>query len=146
MHAHPIWSTVLASLKDSRLLPVDQNTATFFDRYVIDDGFGGLVTGDEGERCASLMSDTKKKIMIMGNHGILVVGDTVAETFNRLYYFERAAETYIRALQTGQRLRVMSDDLAEKTAGEMEEYPHLAVSYLEEIKAILNDENSNYAS
>jgi ribulose-5-phosphate 4-epimerase/fuculose-1-phosphate aldolase len=92
------------------------------------------------------MSDTKKKIMIMGNHGILVVGDTVAETFNRLYYFERAAETYIRALQTGQRLRVMSDDLAEKTAVEMEEYPHLAVSYLEEIKAILNDENSNYAS
>ena len=32
----------------------------------------------------------------MGNHGILVIGDTVADTFNRLYYFERAAETYVR--------------------------------------------------
>jgi ribulose-5-phosphate 4-epimerase/fuculose-1-phosphate aldolase len=92
------------------------------------------------------MSDPKKKIMIMGNHGILVVGDTVAETFNRLYYFERAAETYVRARQTGQSLRVMSDDLAEKTACEIEEYPHLAVSHLAEIKAILDDENSNYAS
>ena len=45
--------------------------------------------------------------MIMGNHGVMVLGDTVADTFNRLYYFERAAETYIRALQTGQPLRVL---------------------------------------
>jgi ribulose-5-phosphate 4-epimerase/fuculose-1-phosphate aldolase len=29
----------------------------------------------------------------MSNHGILVIGDSVAQTFNRLYYFERATET-----------------------------------------------------
>ena len=39
----------------------------------------------------------------------------VADTFNRLYYFERAAETYIRALQTGQPLRVLSDEIAERS-------------------------------
>lgn len=52
--------------------------------------------------------------MIMGNHGIMVTGASVAETFNRMYYFERAAETYIRALQTGQKLRILSDEIAEK--------------------------------
>ena len=146
MHAHPIWSTVLASLADSRLLPIDQNTATFFNRYAIDEDFGGIVAGDEGERCGSLMADPKKTVMIMGNHGVLVVGDTVAETFNRLYYFERAAETYVRALQTGQELRVMSDELAEKTASEIEEYPHLAEAHLVELKALLDREGSDYAS
>lgn len=59
----------------------------------------------------------------MGNHGVLVIGDTVADTFNRLYYFERSAETYIRALQTGQPLRVLSDEVAEKTALELDDYP-----------------------
>ena len=36
----------------------------------------------------------------MGNHGVLFIGETVAETFTRMYYFERAARTYILALQT----------------------------------------------
>jgi len=146
MHVHSIHATVLACLADSTLPPIDQNTATFFGRYVVDDGFGGLAFEEEGERCAALLSDPKIKVMIMGNHGVLVIGDTVADTFNRLYYFERAAETYIRALQTGQPLRVLSDEIAEKTAEELEDYPDQAGRHLDELKAILDDEKNNYAS
>ena len=146
MHVHSIHATVLASLADSSLPPIDQNCATFFNRYVIDDGYGGLAFEDEGERCAALLTDPKKKVMIMGNHGVMVIGDTVAETFNRLYYFERAAETYIRALQTGRELRVLSDAVAEKTARELEEYPEQDTRHLSELKAILDAEGSNYAS
>ncbi|WP_299348784.1 class II aldolase and adducin N-terminal domain-containing protein [uncultured Shimia sp.] len=146
MHVHSIHATVLASLADSRLPPIDQNTATFYNRYVIDEEFGGLAFESEGKRCAAMLTDPKVKTMIMGNHGVMVIGDTVAETFNRLYYFERAAETYIRALQTGQPLRVLSDEIAEKTAQELEEYPEQDVRHLAELKAILDDEGSNYAS
>ena len=145
MHVHSIHATVLASLADSRLPPIDQNCATFFNRYVIDDHYGGLAFEDEGERCAALLSDPKKRVMIMGNHGILIVGATVAETFNRLYYFERAAETYIRALQTGQPLRILPDDIAEKTARELETYPEQDERHLSELKAILDEEGSTYA-
>ena len=146
MHVHSIHATVLASLADSTLPPIDQNCATFFNRYVIDDGYGGLAFEEEGDRCASQLQDPKKTVMIMGNHGILVMGATVAETFNRLYYFERAAETYIRALQTGQPLRVLSDEVAEKTAQEIEDYPSQADRHLAELMAILDEEGSNYAN
>jgi len=146
MHVHSIHATVLACLADSTLPPIDQNTATFFRRFVVDDGFGGLAFEEEGERCAALLSDPKIKVMIMGNHGVLVIGDTVADSFNRLYYFERAAETYTRALQTGQPLRVLSDEIAEKTAQELEDYPDQAGRHLEELKAILDGENDPYAS
>jgi ribulose-5-phosphate 4-epimerase/fuculose-1-phosphate aldolase len=146
MHVHSIHATVLASLADSTLPPIDQNCATFFNRYVIDDGYGGLAFEEEGDRCASQLQDPKKTVMIMGNHGILVMGATVAETFNRLYYFERAAETYIRALQTGQPLRVLSDEIAEKTAQEIEDYPSQADRHLAELMAILDEEGSNYAN
>ena len=146
MHAHSKFSTVLASLADSKLPPIDQNTATFFNRYLIDEQFGGLAFEEEGERCASLLSDPKHKILIMGNHGILVIGGTVADTFNRLYYFERAVETYIRALQTGRPLRVLPDDIAERTAREVEEYPGQSERHLSELKAILDEEGSNYAT
>ena len=145
MHVHPMFSTVLASLADSRLLPIDQNTATFFNRYVIDDSYGGLALEEEGERCAQLLQDPKKTVMIMGNHGIMVIGKSVAETFNRMYYFERAAETYIRALQTGQKLRILSDTIAEKTASEVDQYPEQSDRHLAELKEILNAERSDYS-
>lgn len=146
MHVHSIHATVLATLADSRLLPIDQNCATFFNRYVIDENYGGLAFEEEGERCAALFTDPSKKVMIMGNHGVMVIGDTVADTFNRMYYFERAAETYIRALQTGQPLRVLPDEIAEKTAREMEEYPEQAGKHLAELRAILDGEGSDYAA
>ncbi|CUH50015.1 class II aldolase and adducin N-terminal domain-containing protein [Ruegeria atlantica] len=146
MHVHSIFATVLASLADSTLPPIDQNTATFYNRYVIDQEFGGLAFESEGARCASMLSDPKKKVMIMGNHGVLVIGSDPADAFNRLYYFERAAETYIRALQTGQPLRVLPDEIAEKTAQELEDYPDQAQAHLREIKAILDDGGSDYAT
>ncbi len=146
MHVHSIHATVLACLDDSTLPPIDQNTATFYGRYVVDEEFGGLAFEEEGMRCAGMLNDPKIKVMIMGNHGVLVIGDTVADTFNRLYYFERAAETYIRALQTGRPLRVLSHEIAEKTAAELEDYPGQADRHLAELKAILDAEASDYAS
>ena len=146
MHVHSIFATVLASLQDSRLPPIDQNCATFYDRIVIDENYGGLAFEEEGERCAQLFDDPKYKVMVMGNHGVMVIGDTVADTYNRLYYFERACETYIRALQTGQPLRVLPDAVAEKTARELEAYPEQDARHLEELKAILDDEGSDYAT
>ncbi len=145
MHVHSIHATVLACLQDSRLPPIDQNCATFYNRTVIDDHYNGLAMEDEGNRCAALFSDPKHKVMVMGNHGVMVIGATVAETFNRLYYFERAAETYIRALQTGQPLRVLSDEVAEKTARMLEDYPEQDTRHLAELKAILDEEGSTYA-
>ncbi len=144
MHVHSVHATVLAALADSRLPPIDQNSAMFFRRHVVDEGYGGMALGEEGARCAALLADSKA--MVMGNHGVLVIGPTVAEAFHRLYYFERACETYIRALQTGQPLRVMSDAVAERTAREWEDYTGFAEAHLREMKAILDAEGSDYAA
>ena len=144
MHVHPIYATVLASLADSNLPPIDQNSAIFYKRYVIDEEYGGLAFEKEGERCAEMLNDPKIKVMIMGNHGVLVIGSNVADTFNRLYYFERAAETYIKALWTGQPLRLLSDEIAEKTAGQLENYPDFSHIYFEELKAILDEKEPTY--
>jgi ribulose-5-phosphate 4-epimerase/fuculose-1-phosphate aldolase len=147
MHVHSIHATVLASLADSRLPPIDQNSAIFFGpRQVIDEHYGGLAFEEEGERCSKLLADAKTQVMIMGNHGILVIGETVAEAFNRMYYFERAAETYIKALWTGRPLRRLSDEIAAKVADESDHYPGQAERHLAELKAILDEEEPVYRS
>lgn len=146
MHVHSPYATVLASLADSHLPPIDQNAAMFFGRHTVDDHFGGMAFEAEGARCAALLENPKMTTLIMGNHGLLVIGKTVAETFNRLYYFERAAETYIRALQTGRPLRIMPHEIAEKTACEWEAYPHFAETHLREIRAILDQTQPDYTN
>jgi len=95
-----------------------------------------------------LLSDPKKHTFIMGNHGILIFGQNVAETFNRLYYFERAAKVYINALQSGKKISILNDEIAEKTAQELdnEEHPLPAgTAFLREIKLILDQEGSDYS-
>ena len=116
----------------------------FFNRHVVDDNYGGLAFEEEGERCSTLLSDPKVKVMVMGNHGILVLGDDVADAFNRMFYFERACEIYIKALWTGRPLRTLSDEIAEKTAREMDDYPGQAERHLAELKAILDEEEPVY--
>jgi ribulose-5-phosphate 4-epimerase/fuculose-1-phosphate aldolase len=146
MHVHSIHATVLASLADSSLPPIDQNSAMFFNRHTVDAHYGGMAFAEEAARCADMLQDPKITTLIMGNHGVLIIGQTVADAFNRLTYFERAAETYIRALQTGKPLRVLSDEVAEKTAREWEAYPAFADFHLREIKALLDEEGATYAS
>ncbi|MEM9268870.1 MAG: class II aldolase and adducin N-terminal domain-containing protein [Pseudomonadota bacterium] len=146
LHLHPKYATALASLADSTLPPIDQNSAMFYGRVIVDEGYGGLAFEEEGERVCAQFTDPLKRVMVMGNHGVMVVGETVGEAFNTLYYFERACETYITALATGQPLRTLSDNVAAKTAEEMNAQSHLTNAHLAELRAILDAEGSDYAS
>lgn len=145
MHVHSVYATALACLEDSLLPPIDQTSAAFYQRQVVDDNYGGLAFEEEGVRCAAMLTDPKVKVMIMGNHGILVIGDSVADTFDRLYYFERACQTYITALQTGRPLRHLSHEIASKTADQLASYPG-GSKHLAELKLILDEEGDSYAS
>ena len=146
LHVHSIHATILSTLEDPRLPPIDQNCAMFFNRYAIDTEYGGLAFEEEAERCCRHLADPAKKVLIMCQHGVMVIGDDVADAFNRLFYFERAAETYVKALWTGQPLRVLSDEVAEKTACELDNYPGQAERHFSELKAILNVEEPDYNS
>ena len=99
---------------------------------------------DEGERCAAMLGDPNKKVMVMCNHGVMVIGSSISDAFNRLFYFERSAETYIRALQTGSDLNFLSDEVAEKTAQQWETYDGSADAHFSELKSILDSEEPEY--
>jgi ribulose-5-phosphate 4-epimerase/fuculose-1-phosphate aldolase len=145
LHAHSKNATVLASIETEGLAPIDQNTKRFFNRVSIDDGFDGMGLGDEAERLSRALGNNN--ILVMGNHGVMAVGETIGKAFDELYYFERACETYITALMTGIPLRIVSDAVAEKTAQQWQDYIHrvgLSEAFLSEIRVILDREEPDY--
>ena len=83
--------------------------------------------------------------MLLANHGILTTGQTVAQAFDDLYYFEKACETYITSLSTHKELKVASPEVAEKTAQDWENYPiNSAELHLKAIRSILDKEDPTY--
>ena len=143
LHVHSKYATALAALEDPTLPPIDQNTMRFFNRVGVYRDFGGMGFEEESEKMASKIGN--KKVLLMANHGVLTTGQTVAEAFDELYYFERACETYITALSTQKKLKVVSDEVAEKTAQEWENFSTDAKDlHLKAIRSILDKEDPSY--
>ena len=145
LHVHSKYALALACLEDSTLPPIDQNSMRFYNRVIIDDGYDGMGLGDEAERVSKGFQDNPgKPVMVMGNHGVMIIGQNVPEAFDLLFYFEKSCETYITALSTGRPLRIASDAVARKTCQQWLEYPGAGDLHFQEIKNILNEEGSDY--
>ncbi len=145
MHVHSKYATVLASLADSGMPPIDQNTMRYYGKVVVDDCYGGMGLGDEAERVAQLMkANPDKTVLMMGNHGIMIFAPTVAYAFDEMYYFERSAETLVTAYMTGKPLRVASHEVADKTARQWREYGGLGELHFAELRAMLDAEGEGW--
>lgn len=108
MHTHQTWALALNMLKNNRLLPATQTAAFFHGHVAYDDTYAGTAdTPAEGERLARVIGD--KRVLFMKNHGVVVVGDTVAQAYRRLYMLERACRTQVLAMATGEEIEVLSD-------------------------------------
>jgi ribulose-5-phosphate 4-epimerase/fuculose-1-phosphate aldolase len=139
VHLHPVYATALSCLRDPRLYPVDQTSARFFNRFAIDNAYAGMADNRaEGERLAKILG--KKKILMMGNHGLLAIGESAAEAFDAFYHFERAAQTLMLAYGTGQPLSVLSDEVAEKTALAWESEPEFGEAHFAQMRHSLNQD------
>ena len=145
LHVHSKSATVLASLADSSMPPIDQNSMRFYGKVAIDDGYDGMGVGKEAERVARLMkANLDKTVLMMGNHGIMIFAPTVAYAFDEMYYFERSAETLVTAYMTGRPLRVASHEVAEKTARQWREYPGTGELHFAELRAMLDAEGDGW--
>jgi ribulose-5-phosphate 4-epimerase/fuculose-1-phosphate aldolase len=67
---------------------------------------------NEGERLAGLMEN--KSVMFLKNHGVITVGDTVAQAYRLLYKLERACKTQVLAMSTGKPIHVLEQAVIDK--------------------------------
>jgi ribulose-5-phosphate 4-epimerase/fuculose-1-phosphate aldolase len=144
MHLHPPYTTTIAALADPQIKPVDQNTARYFNRLAIDESYTGMADSEqEGVRLAGLLGN--KSRLMMGNHGILIIASSVGEAFDDMYTIERACQVLVQAYATGQPLKVLPDDVAEKTAQDWEQLTDFSIAHFDEMKRILDAEDPSYA-
>jgi ribulose-5-phosphate 4-epimerase/fuculose-1-phosphate aldolase len=115
LHTHMPYATALALTETGFETRLSQNSVRFHGRYALMPDYGGLVDDAvEGDRLAEAVADGVR-VVLLPNHGVLVVGESLARAWEDLYFFERACMVQVLAQSTGQPLRLMDIDVAELT-------------------------------
>jgi ribulose-5-phosphate 4-epimerase/fuculose-1-phosphate aldolase len=114
LHTHMPFASALTRLQNGRLQPTGQTEAALAGMSAYDDDYTGLALDpSEGERLAKVLGS--KQILFMANHGVIVIGKTIAEAYDRLYYLERACQVQVYAMSTGQPLKMVSPHVIART-------------------------------
>lgn len=119
-HTHMPNATALCLLEGDPFVWAGQTALKFYDRLAVDERYNGLALDNaEGERIARAAGDAD--VVMLKNHGPLVLGPTIAEAWDDLYYLERAAEVQLRAMASGRPLKPVTTSLAQAACRQMKE-------------------------
>lgn len=145
LHTHMPYATAITMLEHGRLEPASQEALRFYGDIAYDDSYNGLAhDAAEGERIARAMGD--KHVLFLAHHGVIVVGPTVAQAFDHLYYLERAAELQIKAMSSQRSLRLVPAEVASRTAQQfMRGREHWACLHLTALRRKLDRDQPTYA-
>src|SRR5882672_4203214 len=137
LHTHMPYATALCMLENPRLEMAVQSALGFYDDV------------SEGERLARALGD--KSVLMMANHGVLVVGNTVPQAFERLYFLERAAQAQVLALSTRRALQLIPEPVIKKTVAQFDAGAAVggrdrADLHFDALKRVLDRADSDYAS
>lgn len=123
LHTHMPYAGALARLEEGRIEAVGQTEIAFLDMVAYDNEFNGLAFDPaEGERLAGVLGPDRS-VLFMGNHGVTVCGETVAEAYDKLYYLERACQVQLYAMWTGRKMREVPAAVVAQTLGQYANSP-----------------------
>jgi len=137
LHTHMPYATALACLDDPTLLPVSQSALIFLDDVAYDVRYNGLaLDAREGDRICRALGD--KSVLFLANHGVIVVGASVAEAYMKLYYLERACMHQVMGAWTGAPPRLINPAVARETRRIIAEDREMAPAYLSAMRGVLD--------
>ena len=149
LHTHMPHATALCMLENPRLAMASQGALMFHDDIAYDTHYNGLAFDQsEGERMAAVLGS--KSVLMLGNHGVLVVGESIEAAFERLYFLERVAHLQILAMSTGQPLKQIPESVIRATVAQYTEGAQVAgrertLLLFEALKRTLDRAGSDYA-
>ena len=108
MHTHTL-NGVAVSAQRAGLLPISQHSMFTLASLGYHDFEGPALNDDEKPRLVADLGD--KSSLILRNHGLLTVGETVADAFVAMYYLEASCAIQVRAQAGGELIPVPKEVL-----------------------------------
>lgn len=113
LHVHTVSGMAVSCLKDG-LLPLTLEGTDFHNRIGYHDFEGPSLEVDERSRLVAALGNNVA--LVLRNHGLLTVGETVDSAFLRMYRLMLACQVQMQVLMSGQAFTTLSDEVLEKSA------------------------------
>jgi ribulose-5-phosphate 4-epimerase/fuculose-1-phosphate aldolase len=98
-HCHSVYGRALSTLREL-LDPITQESCAFYEDHALYDDYTGVaVDAEEGRRIASALGP--RKAVILRNHGLLTVGDSVDAAAWWFISMERSCQVQLSARAAG---------------------------------------------
>jgi ribulose-5-phosphate 4-epimerase/fuculose-1-phosphate aldolase len=145
-HTHMPYATALSMIEGPPFVWAGQSSLKFYGRIAVDEKYNGLALDEaEGDRIAATVGDAN--IVFMKNHGVMVLGASIAEAWDDLYYLERAAQVQLLAMSSGRPLLPIPDEIAQRVATQIAAgQSESARLHLESVKRVLEREDPAFLS
>ena len=143
MHTHTLAGMAVAA-QIGGLLPLNQISMEFAGRVAVHD-YEGVAADDnlsERERLVADLGD--KPCMILRNHGLLTVGQTVAEAFYWMWYLEQSCRIQLAAQASGVPLAIPGRGTVERTRAQFSTGPTKGWLPWQALKRKLDREQPDY--
>ena len=150
IHLHMPYATALCLLPRGKLEMSFQNAMRFHDKIAYVEDYDGIqVAEEQGAILAAAVAGTDKRVIFHRHHGVLILGETVADTFDDTYYLERACYIQHLAKTYGGALDIVSDEVAARVGKQFDDQyadrEGYAQKHFDAWKRILDREGQDYA-
>ena len=107
-HVHTTESVAVSSMEEG-LIPSSFYASSFAGRIGYHDFEGVTIRAEEGDRLLENLGN--KRVLMLRNHGPVVIGATIPEMFTTMWVLQRACEIQVATLGMGRPILVPDDVL-----------------------------------
>ena len=115
LHTHSL-NGVAVSAQTNGVLPISQHSIFVLSSLAYHDYEGVALNDDEKPRLVRDLGD--KNFLMLRNHGLLTVGQTIADAFLSMYFFEASCMIQVRAQAGGNTLIKISQSILDGAAAQ----------------------------
>ena len=145
LHTHMHHATAICLRANGTVSPSYLSAMSIYERIVYDRSFdGAALTPAEGERLAGLLGD--EFVLMLQNHGPLVVGATIGEALLRLVFLEDTCRMQILAESGGHALAPIAPALLARIPRDVARFKTYGSQFMAAILRTLEREEPDFAS
>lgn len=114
LHTHSENAVAISCLKNGLNTKLNQSSMRFFNAVETFKYNGMVIDDKEGKKLADLLKKTTR-LIILENHGIIIIAPTIEELFHLTFHFEKCASIQLKAHSSKQKIINVKDSVAIET-------------------------------
>ena len=115
LHTHSENAVAISCLKNGFNTKLNQSSMRFYNAVKYFDYNGMVVDDKEGKKLARLVN-SKTRLIILKNHGIIMMASTVEELFHLTFHFEKCASIQLKLNYQKNNIKLVSNKIAKITS------------------------------